>query len=122
MPKSISIELPGTTGAIATMNNVVDCGEIDLTIRKGTRYSGELTNNGIPSAMLEALQEYREIADDGILSLLDDALLRVLAFEPFARKVPEGTTGRVTDFQLYGGNAAIVVNFLAPVPERENPR
>jgi hypothetical protein len=115
MPTSISIELPGA-GVIATLHNVVALGEVNLAIRKGTRYAGELTNTGISPAMLEALQEYREIADDGVIGLLDDALLRVLKLEPFARLIPEGTTGRLTDFQLNDGHAAIVVD---PHPDAE---
>jgi len=109
MPTSIVIELPGS-GVIATLNKLENRGQINLATIKGTRYAGEVTNDGIPKAMLEALEEYREIADDGILSLLDDALQRVLKFEPFARMIPEGTTGTLTDFQLYPGHAAIVVD------------
>ena len=116
MATSISIRLP-RIGVVATLEDVVDHGEVNLVVRKGIRYAGRLTDNGIPVAMLEALREYREIADDQILSLVDDALLRVLAFEPFARVNPEGKTGRIVDLQLYDGGAIVVVNFQASVPE-----
>jgi len=68
--------------------------------------------------MSEALREYREIADDQILSLLDEALARVLDFGPFARLIPEGTTGKLTDFQLYDGRVAVVIDFQNWNPRR----
>ncbi|HET7541157.1 MAG TPA: hypothetical protein VFK05_14870 [Polyangiaceae bacterium] len=117
MATNISIQLPGI-GIVATIDDAISRGEAGLASRKGTRYEGRLTDERIPAAMLDALQEYREIADDGILSLLDDALSRVLAFKPFARVNPEGKTGMITDLQLYDGRAVVVVNFQAPAPEQ----
>jgi len=112
MATSISVELPGI-GTIATIDQVSLRGDVNLPSIKGVRYTGQIAFTRMPQRLLEALQEYREIADDGILSLLDEALARVLEFEPFARLVPEGTTGKLTEFQVYGEGerATVVIDF-----------
>jgi len=116
MATSISINLPDL-GEIAVIEGVVLRGELSLAVRKGSQYTGQVAFNRMPGPLLDALQEYREIADDQTLSLLDDALMRVLDFEPFARLNPEGTTGKITDFQLYDGRATVVIDFERPARE-----
>jgi len=116
MATSISINLPDL-GEIAVIESIVLRGELGLALIKGSQYTGQVALNRIPAPLLEALREYREIADDQVLSLLDDALMRVLAFEPFARLNPEGTTGQITDLQLYDGRATVVIDFGSPTRE-----
>ena len=113
MATSISIDLPGI-GTVAKIDSLTHYGESNLPLRRGVQYSGQVVFNRIPVPLLEALREYREIADDQVLSLLDEALTRVLGFEPFARLNPEGLTGKLTDFQLYDGNATVVIDLLRP--------
>ena len=113
MATNISIDLPGI-GTVATIVSLTHHGESSLPLRRGVQYTGQVVLNRIPVPLLEALREYREIADDQILSLLDEALTRVLGFEPFARLNPEGLTGKLTDFQLYDGYANVVIDLLSP--------
>jgi hypothetical protein len=116
MTTSISIELPGS-GVIATIDYVVHRGELTSPPRKGVKYTGRVAVNRIPLPLLNALREYREIADDQVLSLLDEAHARVLDFKLRARVTPDGPYGNVTDFQLYDEKVTVVIDFPAPAQE-----
>ena len=116
MTTSISIELPGGE-VVATIANVVHRGISKVAPTKGVKYNGEVAFSRIPRPLLEALREYQEIADDQVLSLLDEARTRVLDFKLLARLTPDGVTGKVTDFQLYGEKVTVVIDFQVSAHE-----
>lgn len=75
----------------------------------GIKFLGNITEARFSAALREALDEYREIIDQQVLSLVDEALQQVLKFGLVVLILPEGERKRLVDFQLYeGGGAALV--------------
>jgi hypothetical protein len=74
----------------------------------GHQYIGRIENRKFSEPLQRALDEYRELIDDQVLSLIDDALRRILEFGLVALMQPEGIRKRLRDFQLYNDGTALV--------------
>lgn len=75
----------------------------------GERFWGKLVDANFSDGLVEALHEYRELIDDGVISLHDQARERVLSFGLIAIREPEQERCALLDLQVYADGSAVVV-------------
>jgi hypothetical protein len=103
---------------IETKEGLVVCVVQNLSLRQsdmffaGTlslQYLGTIGSESLPRDLRLALDEYRDLIDEQVFSLLDEARERVLSFGIVARLHPGGQTSKILDLQLNNRSVLLVL-------------
>jgi hypothetical protein len=73
------------------------------------QYLGTIVSESLPQDLRVALEEYRELIDEQVFSLLDTARERVLSFGIVARFRPGGQTSKILDLQRNNRSVLLVL-------------
>ena len=74
----------------------------------GDRYWGLVEKSYFPDSLVRALQEYQNLIDEGVISLHDQALEKVLAHDLVAIREPEADEWRILDLQVSAQKSVVI--------------